>query len=299
MMQEKSNPCLYVFILLLVSINLLDLFCGLHLITVKRAKKKKTLFACIVILVLITEPLTPSLPSAFSCHLVSHFIHVISALNPNICQFPCLNNCCTYPVQAEQENETMSAAKTILILYFLLLYTLSVLQPEHHTFVCQLVLNISLAAVCGQCFDAKILLYQHQFLLLCPSEQAPSGLVGSMRICQTPCRGNQLQQAMLVIMGSGVVKINNGYGPCRCSSLGTQLIGCKHLVITKTRNTARRCRALPIGPVEFGVCLSEEVQHMKACSIDSEEILVHVQALQLLICINRNSQFKTFVSKYY
>ena len=111
-----------------------------------------------------------------------------------------------------------------------------------------------------------------------------------MRICQTPCRGNQLQQAMLVIMGSGVVKINNGYGPCRCSSLGTQLIGCKHLVITKTRNTARRCRALPIGPVEFGVCLSEEVQHMKACSIDSEEILVHVQALQLLICINRNSQ---------
>ena len=85
MMQEKSNPCLYVFILLLVSINLLDLFCGLHLIIVKRAKKKKTLFACIVILVLITEPLTPSLPSAFSCHLVSHFIHVISALNPNIC----------------------------------------------------------------------------------------------------------------------------------------------------------------------------------------------------------------------
>jgi len=41
MMQEKSNPCLYVFILLLVSINLLDLFCGLHLITVKREKRRK------------------------------------------------------------------------------------------------------------------------------------------------------------------------------------------------------------------------------------------------------------------
>ena len=197
----------------------------------------------------------------------------------------------------------MSAAKTILILYFLLLYTLSVLQPEHRTFVCDHY-SLSLTFLWLLYVDSALTL-RFYFISISSYFCVPQSkrLLGwSVPLCgrlHGPCRGNQLQQAMLVIMGSGVVKINNGYGPCRCSSLGTQLIGCKHLVITKTRNTARRCRALPIGPVEFGVCLSEEVQHMKACSIDSEEILVHVQALQLLICINMNSQFKTFVSKYY
>ena len=73
MMQEKSNPCLYVFILLLVSINLLDLFCGLHLITVKRAKKKKTLFACIVILVLSLNLLH------LLCHLHSVAIWLVTS----------------------------------------------------------------------------------------------------------------------------------------------------------------------------------------------------------------------------
>jgi len=67
--------------------------------------------------------------SLHTCYLSSESQYLLVSLPKTL-------YCCTYPVQAEQENETMSAAKTILILYFLLLYTLSVLQPEHHTFVC-------------------------------------------------------------------------------------------------------------------------------------------------------------------